>query len=166
MRPDKTSMGLYFSDNEMHFVCPWHGNEYDMKTGECVVGPQAQAEEVQDRAKGGGRLCRRLSARPKPRQACQLRNRAKAAAKPRRTPLRRAAGASRRAVANGGFGRCQAAGRRRSSAASPTASSTLSRAEALQALMAAACRGYAAQSRPASNSRRCRSSRFPRPTSW
>ena len=20
----------------MHFVCPWHGNEYDMKTGECV----------------------------------------------------------------------------------------------------------------------------------
>jgi nitrite reductase/ring-hydroxylating ferredoxin subunit len=34
--PDKTSQGLYFSDNEMHFVCPWHGYEYDMKTGECV----------------------------------------------------------------------------------------------------------------------------------
>jgi nitrite reductase/ring-hydroxylating ferredoxin subunit len=36
LRPDKTSAGLYFSDTEMHFVCPWHGYEYDMKTGECV----------------------------------------------------------------------------------------------------------------------------------
>jgi nitrite reductase/ring-hydroxylating ferredoxin subunit len=34
--PDKTSRGMYFSDTEMHFVCPWHGYEYDMKTGECV----------------------------------------------------------------------------------------------------------------------------------
>jgi nitrite reductase/ring-hydroxylating ferredoxin subunit len=36
LRPDKTSEGLFFSDTEMHFVCPWHGMEYDMKTGECV----------------------------------------------------------------------------------------------------------------------------------
>ena len=35
--PDKTSRGLYFSDSEMHFVCPWHGYEYDLKTGECVA---------------------------------------------------------------------------------------------------------------------------------
>jgi len=34
--PDKTSRGLYFSDTEMHFACPWHGMEYDIKTGECV----------------------------------------------------------------------------------------------------------------------------------
>jgi nitrite reductase/ring-hydroxylating ferredoxin subunit len=34
--PDKTSRGMYFSDTEMHFVCPWHGYEYDMKTGECA----------------------------------------------------------------------------------------------------------------------------------
>lgn len=34
--PDKTSRGLFFSETEMHFVCPWHGYEYDMKTGECV----------------------------------------------------------------------------------------------------------------------------------
>jgi nitrite reductase/ring-hydroxylating ferredoxin subunit len=34
--PDKTSRGLYFSETEMHFVCPWHGYEYDMMTGECV----------------------------------------------------------------------------------------------------------------------------------
>jgi nitrite reductase/ring-hydroxylating ferredoxin subunit len=36
LMPDKTSRGLYFSDTEMHFVCPWHGYEYDMKTGECA----------------------------------------------------------------------------------------------------------------------------------
>jgi nitrite reductase/ring-hydroxylating ferredoxin subunit len=36
LRPDQTSMGLFFSADEMHFVCPWHGMEYDMKTGECV----------------------------------------------------------------------------------------------------------------------------------
>ena len=35
--PDKTSRGLFFSDTEMHFVCPWHGYEYDMKTGECAA---------------------------------------------------------------------------------------------------------------------------------
>jgi len=34
--PDKTSRGLYFSETDMHFVCPWHGYEYDLKTGECV----------------------------------------------------------------------------------------------------------------------------------
>jgi nitrite reductase/ring-hydroxylating ferredoxin subunit len=34
--PDKTSKGLYFSDTELNFVCPWHGYEYDIKTGECI----------------------------------------------------------------------------------------------------------------------------------
>jgi nitrite reductase/ring-hydroxylating ferredoxin subunit len=35
--PDKTSRGLYFSDSATHFVCPWHGYEYDLRTGECVA---------------------------------------------------------------------------------------------------------------------------------
>jgi nitrite reductase/ring-hydroxylating ferredoxin subunit len=35
--PDKTSRGLYFSDTNTNFVCPWHGYEYDMKTGECIA---------------------------------------------------------------------------------------------------------------------------------
>jgi|SRR4051794_22954915 nitrite reductase/ring-hydroxylating ferredoxin subunit len=35
--PDKTSRGLYFSETETHFVCPWHGYEYDIKTGECTA---------------------------------------------------------------------------------------------------------------------------------
>jgi nitrite reductase/ring-hydroxylating ferredoxin subunit len=37
LREDKTSMGLFFSDEETHFVCPWHGYEFDMKTGECAA---------------------------------------------------------------------------------------------------------------------------------
>jgi nitrite reductase/ring-hydroxylating ferredoxin subunit len=36
LNPDKTSRGLSFSETDLHFVCPWHGYEYDMKTGECV----------------------------------------------------------------------------------------------------------------------------------
>jgi nitrite reductase/ring-hydroxylating ferredoxin subunit len=32
---DKTWQGQKFSD-AMHFVCPWHGYEYDLKTGECA----------------------------------------------------------------------------------------------------------------------------------
>jgi nitrite reductase/ring-hydroxylating ferredoxin subunit len=36
LRPDMTSQGLYFSETQMNFICPWHGMEYDMKTGECI----------------------------------------------------------------------------------------------------------------------------------
>ncbi len=32
---DRTYQGQTFSD-EMHFVCPWHGYEYDLRTGECA----------------------------------------------------------------------------------------------------------------------------------
>src|SRR4026208_1271696 len=32
---DKTYEGQVFGE-EMHFVCPWHGYEYDIKTGECI----------------------------------------------------------------------------------------------------------------------------------
>ena len=37
LRPDKTSMGLYFSETDMNCVSPWHGVDYDMRTGECVA---------------------------------------------------------------------------------------------------------------------------------
>lgn len=32
---DRTYQGQTFSDTR-HFVCPWHGWEYDLKTGECA----------------------------------------------------------------------------------------------------------------------------------
>jgi nitrite reductase/ring-hydroxylating ferredoxin subunit len=35
--PDKTWLGQTFSADEAHFVCPLHGYEYDIKTGECAA---------------------------------------------------------------------------------------------------------------------------------
>jgi nitrite reductase/ring-hydroxylating ferredoxin subunit len=32
---DRTYQGQIFGD-EVHFVCPWHGYEYELKTGTCV----------------------------------------------------------------------------------------------------------------------------------
>jgi nitrite reductase/ring-hydroxylating ferredoxin subunit len=34
---DKTWQGQKFSDTDVNFVCPWHGYEYDIKTGECAA---------------------------------------------------------------------------------------------------------------------------------
>ena len=36
IRPDRTYAGQRFNMDQEHIVCPWHGYEYDMKTGECV----------------------------------------------------------------------------------------------------------------------------------
>jgi nitrite reductase/ring-hydroxylating ferredoxin subunit len=52
LRPDKTSMGLYFAADEMHFVCPWHGMEYDMKTGECVANRKMRLKKYKTLQKG------------------------------------------------------------------------------------------------------------------
>jgi nitrite reductase/ring-hydroxylating ferredoxin subunit len=52
LRADKTSMGLFFSENEMHFVCPWHGMEYDMKTGECVSDRKLRLKKYKTVEKG------------------------------------------------------------------------------------------------------------------
>ena len=35
--PDKTYKGQRFSETQTHFVCPWHGFEYDIATGECAA---------------------------------------------------------------------------------------------------------------------------------
>jgi nitrite reductase/ring-hydroxylating ferredoxin subunit len=37
LAPDKTSLGLRFSETEVNFVCPWHGVEYDIATGQCIA---------------------------------------------------------------------------------------------------------------------------------
>lgn len=37
LAPDMTVHGERFSDTEMHIVCPWHGYEYDLKTGKCAA---------------------------------------------------------------------------------------------------------------------------------
>ncbi|MEA2978985.1 MAG: hypothetical protein QOF91_2826 [Alphaproteobacteria bacterium] len=36
---DRVVQGEDFIDDEMHFVCPWHGWEYDMRTGRHAGNP-------------------------------------------------------------------------------------------------------------------------------
>jgi nitrite reductase/ring-hydroxylating ferredoxin subunit len=52
LRPDMTSQGLYFSEKDMNFVCPWHGMEYDMKTGECISNRKMKLKKYQVLEKG------------------------------------------------------------------------------------------------------------------
>jgi nitrite reductase/ring-hydroxylating ferredoxin subunit len=35
--PGGTIVEERFSEDELHLVCPWHGWEYDLATGECTV---------------------------------------------------------------------------------------------------------------------------------
>jgi nitrite reductase/ring-hydroxylating ferredoxin subunit len=33
----KAMLGERFSETETHLICPWHGYEYDIRTGECAA---------------------------------------------------------------------------------------------------------------------------------
>ena len=48
---DKTYQGMRFNDDDMHIVCPWHGWEYHLKTGEFVANPKIRLRkfEVEER---------------------------------------------------------------------------------------------------------------------
>jgi nitrite reductase/ring-hydroxylating ferredoxin subunit len=50
--PDRTYLGQRFSDTEMHFVCPWHGYEYDLATGEFVVDRRKKLQKFEVLQKG------------------------------------------------------------------------------------------------------------------
>lgn len=52
LRTDKTSMGLSFSEAQMNFVCPWHGYEYDMRTGEQVADRRVKLKKYDVVQKG------------------------------------------------------------------------------------------------------------------
>jgi nitrite reductase/ring-hydroxylating ferredoxin subunit len=54
LMPDKTSRGLFFSDTEMNFVCPWHGYEYDLRTGECIADRKLKLRKYDVVEKGDG----------------------------------------------------------------------------------------------------------------
>lgn len=49
---DKTYRGQAFDENEMHFVCPWHGYEYNLKTGVCVGDPKRKLKSYEVVRKG------------------------------------------------------------------------------------------------------------------
>lgn len=54
IRPDGTSAGLYFSDSVTHFVCPWHGYEYELKTGICAADRRLRLRKYDVIQKEGG----------------------------------------------------------------------------------------------------------------
>lgn len=54
LREDKTSMGLSFSIEDTNFVCPWHGYEYDIRTGEHIANPKAKLRKYQVTERDGG----------------------------------------------------------------------------------------------------------------
>ena len=49
--PDRTYQGQTFSD-DVHFVCPWHGYEYELKTGEFVGDRRLKLRKYQIVQKG------------------------------------------------------------------------------------------------------------------
>ncbi len=50
--PDRTYLGQRFSESEIHFVCPWHGYEYDLKTGECAPDRRKKLQKFEVVKKG------------------------------------------------------------------------------------------------------------------
>jgi len=43
---DGTVHGLRYSDDELHIVCPWHGYEYDLTTGQNAGDPRLRLQPV------------------------------------------------------------------------------------------------------------------------
>ena len=52
LMPDRTSRGQRFSETQTHFVCPWHGYEYDLRTGECVADRRKRLQKFDVVQKG------------------------------------------------------------------------------------------------------------------
>jgi nitrite reductase (NADH) small subunit len=53
LRADKTFQRSAFSENEMHFICPWHGWEFKLDTGEAVGDPSFRVVRYQVVEKDG-----------------------------------------------------------------------------------------------------------------
>jgi nitrite reductase/ring-hydroxylating ferredoxin subunit len=49
---DQTVLGERFSETETHLVCPWHGYEYDLATGECAADRRLRLRSFPIREKG------------------------------------------------------------------------------------------------------------------
>jgi hypothetical protein len=44
--PDRTSKGMMFSKSKLHVVCPWHGFEFDIRTGVHPGNPKAPGSSI------------------------------------------------------------------------------------------------------------------------
>jgi nitrite reductase/ring-hydroxylating ferredoxin subunit len=52
--PDKTFLGQTYDRSEPHIVCPWHGWEYKLKTGECAPDPNLKLRKHEVVQRDGG----------------------------------------------------------------------------------------------------------------
>ena len=43
---DRTSKGMTFSKTKLHVVCPWHGFEFDIRTGVHPGNPRARLRKI------------------------------------------------------------------------------------------------------------------------
>ena len=50
---DRTSKGMMFSKTRMHVVCPWHGYEFDIRTGVHPGNPRASLRKLTVAVCGG-----------------------------------------------------------------------------------------------------------------
>jgi nitrite reductase/ring-hydroxylating ferredoxin subunit len=50
---DQRSLGDFYSDSELHIVCPWHGYEYDVATGEHPADPRIRLRPHRVEESGG-----------------------------------------------------------------------------------------------------------------
>jgi nitrite reductase/ring-hydroxylating ferredoxin subunit len=50
---DRTSKGMAFSKTRMHVVCPWHGFEFDIRTGVHPGNPRARLRKIKVTVTGG-----------------------------------------------------------------------------------------------------------------
>jgi len=52
--PDKILLGQKFDEGEMHIVCPWHGWEYKLETGECAADARLRLQRFAVLEREGG----------------------------------------------------------------------------------------------------------------
>ena len=58
---DKTFVAQTYDDDEPHIICPWHGWEYKLKTGECAPDPKLRLRKPRGGATRRRHLCRHLT---------------------------------------------------------------------------------------------------------
>ena len=51
---DKSFVAQTYDDNEPHIICPWHGWEYKLKTGECAPDPKLRLKRHEVVQREGG----------------------------------------------------------------------------------------------------------------
>jgi nitrite reductase/ring-hydroxylating ferredoxin subunit len=53
LSPEKTSVGLDFSKDEFHLVCPWHGYEFDVRSGAHPGDPTSRIRKFETKVVDG-----------------------------------------------------------------------------------------------------------------